>query len=355
MIDRSSYEPLYVQIRKDIEEQILSGSIKIGDKLMSEAEMLRYYNVGRVTVRAALSELVSSGCLKKEQGLGTYCVAMPKREIRKNVDVLLNMGDTYFIPYFLSGISRVLDATNCNLILHDTLDSMEVIARTLCKIVEHGTDGIILQPYTGSDHPSDACKAAIELCQERKIPFLTIDGKFKGIGLPCVMNDDNLGGLLAASHLIEKGHKRILGLFRNRYKDSSFRVAGYMQAMEEAGLEPCILDADQVTEEEVCELIRQKQITAIMCYNDLLAVEYYHYLSKTGMKIPEDISVVGYDNTELSVTSLPRITSVTHPKDRMGEKAAQFLLAMIAGERLEQERYMFKPNLMERDSVKQFV
>ena len=64
MVDRNSYEPVYRQIIRDIEEQILNGTIKIGDKLMSETEMLKHYNCGRTTIRNALSELVLSGCLK---------------------------------------------------------------------------------------------------------------------------------------------------------------------------------------------------------------------------------------------------------------------------------------------------
>ena len=96
MVDRNSFEPLYFQVKRDIQEQILSGKIKIGDKLMSESEMICYYNVGRVTIRNALAELVSSGCLRKEQGLGTFCVALPRMEDRKNIDVLLNTGDRIF-------------------------------------------------------------------------------------------------------------------------------------------------------------------------------------------------------------------------------------------------------------------
>lgn len=353
MINRNSYEPLYIQIRKDIEEQILNGTIQIGDKLMSESEMLKYYNVGRVTVRTALAELVSSGCLKKEQGLGTFCVALPNRGIRKNIDVLLNMGDTYFIPYILAGISRVFDARNCNLVLHDTIDSMDNIAQMLLKTVERGTDGIIIQPFTGSDAVSEECRNAVRLCEERKIPLITIDGKFRGIDVPCLMNNDDLGGYIATQHLIKKGHTNILGLFREKFKDSSFRMAGYLHAMKDGGLTSFVMDADKNSFEEVMTAVREKQITAIVFYNDYLAVDYYHKLDSQGIKVGEDISVIGYDNTDLSVTSLPKLTSVTHPKDIMGEKAAQFLLDMIDGKETVPRRYIFEPEIVERDSVKQ--
>ena len=78
MIDRKSFEPMYQQIKRDIEQQILSGQIKIGDKLMSETEMLEHYHVARMTVRAALTELVNNGCLAKER-VASLCRGRQKR------------------------------------------------------------------------------------------------------------------------------------------------------------------------------------------------------------------------------------------------------------------------------------
>lgn len=352
MVDRSSYEPLYRQIKRDIEEQILNGTIKIGDKLMSETEMLKHYNCGRTTIRNALAELVHSGCLRKEQGFGTFCAAIPKREVPKNIDVFLNTADTYFIPYILSGISRVLDERNCNLILHDTLDSMDNIAQTLVQVLDRGTDGVIIQPYTGPEEISANCRAAIAQCAEMDIPLITIDGKFKGMDTACIMNNDDLGGLMATEHLIQMGHRNILGLFRNRYKDSAFRSAGYQEAMVKAGLTPRILDADTADRSDWIRYIRAEQITAIVCYNDPLAVECYHALNNAGLRICDDVSVVGYDNTELSTTALPKITSITHPKDVMGEQAATFLLDWLEGRAEPPYHFMFQPHLIQRDSVR---
>ena len=352
MIDRKSYEPLYVQVRKDIEDKILEGHIKIGDKLMSEAEMIRYYNVGRMTIRAALSELVSSGCVKKEQGLGTFCVALPKREISKKIDVLLNMLDTYFVPYFLTGISRVLDDRNCDMVCHDTMDSQANIVRLLNLIMARGTDGILLQSYTGTDEVTEEYAAAIKLCQAMKIPLVTIGGKVKGIDTPCVMHDNNRGAYVATQHALEMGHKKILGLFQGRYKDAKFRAEGYVQAMTEAGLNPCVLDAAKTDFDDLVKQISAGDVTAIVCYNDYLAVKLYRKFEKVGIEVGEDVSIIGYDDTELSTCSIPALTSITHPKDVMGERATQMLMTLVDGKALLQERHMFEPELVKRNSVK---
>lgn len=352
MLDKTSFEPLYQQIKRDIEEKIIAGTIQQGEKLMSESEMVQHYKVGRATVRMALSELVSSGYLRKEKGLGTFCNAVPVRDQQENIDVILNTSDTYFIPFFLSGISRVLNKRGRKLILHDGMDSMDVMAQTVNQILNRGTDGIILQPYTGAGKISKACREAILRCQSMNVPLITIDGKFKSIDTACIMNNDNRGGKMATSHLIQMGHKNILGLFRFRYKDSAFRAAGYAEAVLEAGLTQYTLDADQTTQDDWIAYIKQNHITAIVCYNDLLAVECYHCLNKEGYKIPDDISIVGYDNTELSVAALPKMTTVTHPKDIMGEQAATFLLDWIDGITHPPYQFCYQPELIQRDSVK---
>ena len=178
MIDRKSFEPMYQQIKRDIEQQILSGEIKIGDKLMSETEMLEHYHVARMTVRAALTELVNNGCLAKERGRGTFCVALPRQE-KKSIDVLLDTGDNYFTPYFLSGISRVLDREGYQLVLNDTRDTVEMFEKLLQQIISRGTSGIIIQPYRRVQDISEELLRELESCQAAGIPVVTIDGKFR--------------------------------------------------------------------------------------------------------------------------------------------------------------------------------
>lgn len=352
MVDRSRHEPLYLQIRLDIEKKIIDGTINVGDKLMSESEMIAYYKVGRVTIRAALAELVSQGILRKEQGLGTFCAKVPQAIEPKCIDVLLDMHNTYFVPYFLSGINRTLKDYNYEIRIHDTEDSTETIATILNRIRINQTDGIILQPYTGREAPTEECVQAVLSCQNDQIPIITIDGKFRGIETPCVMNDDICGGYLAAQHLIQNGHKKILGLFRMRYKDSEFRRVGYEKAMKEAGLEPQLLDADTASSEQIVAAVKEEGITAIVCYNDLLALDCYHLCAKVGLVVGEDISIVGYDNTVLAESTLPQMTSVTHPKESMGVKVAGILLEMMNGTVQNSYRFMYTPNMVERASVK---
>lgn len=352
MIDQKSHMPLYLQVRQDLEQKMLSGEIKIGDKLQSEKEMTAHYKVGRMTIRNALSELVSKGYLKKDQGLGTFCIKIPEQVSSNTIDLLLDMKNVSFIPYFLSGINRVTKSRNCEIRVHDTADSMDTIASLLEEIMNRGTDGVIIQPYTGRDEITPGCKQALELFMKQGIPLVTIDGKFRNVDTPCVMNDDVRGGYIATQHLISMGHKNILGYFRERYKDSSFRANGYDQAMQEAELTPRHLNADTTEPEQLVAYLRDNGITAMVCYNDNLVIDCYHIFDKYGLKIGEDISIVGYDDTEFAVSVLPPFTSVTHPKDVMGETTANILLKMIEADELKYYRHVFSPSLIERASVR---
>jgi len=351
MIDRSSYEPMYKQIRRDIEDKILSGQIKIGDKLMSENEMLNHYQVARMTVRAALNELVSSGCVAKERGRGTFCVSMPKKERKKKIDVLLDVDNVYFMPYFVNGISSVLQENDYHLMLHDTNGDMEMMERILRELLEEGTEGILVQPYIGTEALSEGLIAVLQACMDGKIPLVTLDGKFTGFDFAGFMTDDVTGGDLAARHLIDMGHRKIFGVFRNCIKDSTFRCQGYLQAMQRRQLPTTVLDGDGDYEKPLLDAVREGRCTAIVCYNDYLAVECYHLFTRNAIRIPEDVSVVGYDDTELSATAIPKITSVTHPKNIMGEEAARCLMEMIRENQMTYVRKLYQPELAQRDSV----
>lgn len=352
MVDRNSYEPLYQQIKRDIEEQILSGKIQIGDKLMSESEMLSCYSVGRMTVRAALAAMVSNGCLKKERGRGTYVIAKPKQAARFNIDVLVNTSDADFIPYFLTGISRALDKHDCNILLHNTMDSLDTIESILALVLQRGSNGILLQPETSLNNTTPNLRELLNACTEADIPIVTMDGKIRDMDVIGFMTDDVLGGRLAAQCLIDLGHRNIVGLFRNQFRDSSFRARGYSEAMKDAGLTPQLIDADSEYQAELCDLIQSGSITGIVCYNDYLVAECYHSFLEQGIRVPQDVSVVGYDDTETAMSTIPRITSITHPKDHMGEDAANCLMQLIHKEPISTRLHLYTPTLVTRASTR---
>ena len=351
MIDRNSMEPLYVQVKNHIITSIENGELKIGDKLMSENEMLKFYGVGRVTIRNALSELVAEGCLRKEQGLGTFVMAYPKRAKRLNIDVLLDAGDTYFAPaYMLKGISPVLEQNNCNLLMHDTKHDNHHIVQLLENILDRGTDGVLVAPVSRS-WSSQEMIDVLNRYKRAEIPVVVMLGKMPCDSVISLNIDDEYGTEIATRYLLECGHRKILGLFHEKDRNPARRVQGFRRAFRD------VPDAEvyEITEPNwaagVMELVRNRKITAIQCYNDHIAVECLRLLVENGIRVPQDISLVGFDDSEIAQNSIPRLTTMTHPKDHLGRAAAEAVLRQIRNPQEKLEDVTYRPGLVIRQSV----
>ena len=356
MIDRTGSEPLYLQVKNDIIAQIENGTIKIGDKLMSENEMMQHYNVGRVTIRNALSELAVLGCLKKEQGLGTFCVAKPTVAKRLNIDVILSCADTYLVPFLLSGINRELEKDGCNLLLHDSKNSCQCIETILQKILERGTNGLILQ-YTNADDDCGSSLPSLELFKQLGIPVVSVCGEMAA-GIATLAIDDRYGAKVAAQYLLDCGHRRILGLFpvedygaEKRYSS----IANTIEKQPEAIFH--VMRTANLTHsaDEIARVVHRQRISAVICYNDFYAVQCMHILQEHGFRIPEDISIIGFDDTTLSTSAVPQLTTISHPKDHMGRDAARTLLQLISGSISGSSKTTYRPELVIRQSVLESV
>lgn len=352
MRDRNGQDPLYIQVRNDILEKIANDTIKIGDKLMSENEMMQFYNVGRVTIRNALSTLTAMGCLKKEQGLGTFCIAKPNLTKRKNIDVLLDCNDTYLATSLLAGINRVLENEACDLLLHDTKDSPENTDRLLHNILQRGTDGVIVK-YPNRDNGSQMSLDTLDIFNQLGIPVVCVCGELPNAWANLKI-DDRYGAKIAAQYLLDCGHRRILGIFPRedygvderynsirtvieRHPESLFHVIQTQQIVENA--------------DEIVRLAHRQRISAVICYNDFYAVQCMHILQESGYRIPEDISIIGFDDSTLSTSAVPQLTTISHPKDHMGSDAARTLLQRIQGSLTNNSRTIYRPELVIRQSV----
>lgn len=361
MIDRNSHDPLYIQVKNHIVSEIESGRIRIGDKLMSEPEMQKFYGVARPTIRAALSELVMDGCLRKEHGLGTFCVAYPKKGKTINVDVIVDQKNTYFTPYLLSGISRVFEVNNCTLRLHSVPATMTEAAALLHKIMSHDTDGVILQHIPPCPEGQDAFDFAMQQYQAARIPVIILLGSTPSKRcsdtqlLTSITIDEEYGAKVSARYLLDCGHRRIAALSSPDYALSSVekRLSGFRSAVNQVSdAEPYEWTVPANGPESLLPLLREKQITAVQCYNDELAIAFLQMLVKNGIRVPQDISLVGFDDTDLSRSCMPQLTTVTHPKDQLGIEAANLMLRWIRHSPEPQEDVIYRPGLVIRQSVR---
>jgi LacI family transcriptional regulator len=192
------------------------------------------------------------------------------------------------------------------------------------------------------------------------IPIVYLYQYTRDIAVPCVLPDDLGGGLLGTRHLLTLGHKRI-GLINgpSHYEATHLRLRGYRQALEEAGLsfDPALVRAGKWYESSGYQLAHELMALnqppdAIFCMSDSLAAGALDALRELGIRVPQDISLVGFDNRHFSAHQRPPLTTVALPLYEMGVLAGKLLLKAIREGTEQAEQHLVPCYLVERESCR---
>ncbi|MFP4015781.1 MAG: substrate-binding domain-containing protein [Halanaerobiales bacterium] len=365
-LDNSSYLPKYLQVKNLILKSIENGIIKPGDKVPSENELKEQYNVSRHTVRKALELLEREGLLDKRQGIGTFYQGR-KQPSSKNIGFISISLYDYIFADILSGIDNILHQNDYQVILGNSQDSIEREGVILGQFLDKNIDGLIIEPAKSAHTQPNT--SLLDQFIKRNIPVVVLDSLYSGKDYNSVVVDDQKGGFLATDYLIEMGHIRIAMVYKSAHSPAQDRLQGYKRALKEANISICseLIKPYQNSEFEhpekfdgeirtICQelLDLDKPPTAIFCFNDQTAVLMKEILSEQGIDVPEDISLIGFDNSEMVRLNTISISSVSHPRKKSGEKAAEIILDQIDKKIANKGiKEVFQPILFKRNSVKQ--
>ena len=350
--------PKYEMVRNYIKNLLVSGSILHGEKLPSEYALMNKFNVSRHTVRKAFAELTNTGFIFKKQGMGTFSNFRSNEKPKQIIAVLSTFISSFVFPSIIAGIEQVLSDEGYMMLLSNTNNTKEKEAQLLTNTLEHNVIGMIVEPVK-----SALGNANVKLYNEirkRNIKTVFINAVYEDFSSPYVLLDDVRGGFIATEYLIQLGHRKIAGLMKTDDKQGVNRLSGMMSAMQTYNIPPNpdfieVFDTDGMYEAPyiiVRSLMRKKdRPTAIVCYNDQYALMAIQAIHDSGLSIPEDISVVGYDDSLDMMPGNVKLTTVLHPKKEMGQQAARFLVGMLSG-RLEFPQKMYQPELIVRGSCK---
>lgn len=370
MDTNSNNKHLYQQIRDDIIARIKDGEISPGDKLGTEKKLSESYNVSRPTIRQALKELEELGLIERLLGKGTFVkstVIDDQRELKNMITVIIPVLSTVFVADIITGAQKIFDREGYSTELLITNNSIEKEKKYLQKIAEEETAGVILHPTQARYY-----NPAIINVLESNTPLIMTGRYYEHIECNYVVADNYKGSYQATQYLIDRGHVKIGMVSKKPLIKTSLlnRISGYKNCLSDNDLvinRNMILDnleypsslyskskkRDKESLEQRLEkfLRENNDMTAVIALNDTLGAEVVMTAKKMNVKVPEELSVIGFDNIEISSRIEPKLTTVDWSRENIGKTAAEELVKLIEKQKMPPVNKTLSVNLIERESV----
>lgn len=365
-IDVKNPTPKYLQLKEILKQYFENEQYNAGQKLPSENELISRFDVSRNTVRQALAELVNEGFVYKKHGSGSFFSG--KYGNQENTSFLIGV-ITPFISYYIyppiiQGIDDIAHEHNYNIILGSSRGAQEKEIVCLEQLLAKDIDGLLIEPAGGFQDIKES--RVFTVLKELSIPVMYLNWVIHDSDASFVSVNDFEGGRRAAEYLIESGHTRIACVYPDDHVPGIQRYKGYRKALktheiayvselDRAGTIFRWNDADYIAMlvKELLDLEENRRPTAIFFFNDSAALQGYQVVREAGLQIPNDMSIIGFDDSELATVADPALTSMSHPKYQIGKWAAEFLFEKIRskGPNTPAKQVIINPTIVLRDSV----
>ena len=313
-------------------------------RLPTEAALCQKYGVSRQTVRKALSVLEEEHLIEKRRGSGSYSTGLSGKAERDTVAILICSDTEYIYPGLLTDLRNGLQEAGFSCTVHVTDNRISGEREILQHLLEHPVRGIL----------SEGCKTAFptpnhdlyDRLVQKGSSILFFHGNYSNLSdYPSIKDDNYEGGCYLGKYLVSLGHKRIAGIFKRDDIQGIERCFGLFSALRDENISfceesSCFFDTSQLAALQKKQdtgflsdfILKQlKNSTAVVCYNDEIAYWLIKELSYKNLRVPEDISVICFDNSYLSELSSVQITSLSHKSHEMGTVAAQMLIKLMKG------------------------
>lgn len=325
-----------------------------GDKLPSRPVLSRRLDASRATIDKAIWELTEEGILESRFGSGTYVARRlegVKRNLRNWCMIAPDTGEAIYMKIISSVVNEARER-NTNVILCNSEHNTEKQSEYIKRMLMAGIDGFIIVPVMTRNVLEN-----VELYKNltaSQIPFVFCNRDVDGVMAPIVKSNDFYGSYMATLHLLDHGYNHIAFLARNRYRTSVDRCQGYISALQSRGVEIVrkrIILLEDSTYEDCYEkfsnlLTSDTPVDAVVCFNDLIAQEAMRAVKNAGLRISDDIGIIGYDAIISEAYKIP-LTTVSYRAEDIGRMAAQVLDKMI--EKKERDAfgyYLVEPSIV---------
>lgn len=366
----STPAPLHVRLRDGIEAQILDNIIPAGEKLPSERVIQEELALSRATVRNALRALTDAGYLQSMPGSGTFVLARQPALTRLGlVGVVVSRPNFHFFyPELVAEFSNRMKQAGYSVLLSMHNDRADLFAQIEREFLSQGVRAMaITLPRHGNMEQVDALLREL---RQANIPVVLIGRHSQRfLNMDCVAVDNRQIGYEATRYLLAQGHQAIVHFGFRDYSTGEGRFEGYAQAMQEQGLQPRMIEMNEVLPASEGNFPQNEHLaapayqaahqlwsqqnapTAAFCFNDVVAMGIYKSLRDLSLRIPQDVSLISVDNLITVQHFEVPLTTFALPGDEIGRRSANLLLDRLAGSHLPPQLHLLPAPLIERDSV----
>lgn len=363
---KSTGVPLHIQISGQLDERIQAGAYRKEVLFPTEFALMEEFQVSRGTLRKALKILEDRGFLVRKPGIGTFVTDpnedLPHEDRMNLVGIAIPNRVDQLSHNIMAGAETVLRRDGFGLIYGNLEDHLEKEKALIRRMRAQKVSGIILFPIGGDEEARTIAEVA------RSLPFVVVDRDLPNFKGSSVMADHYQGSYMGVEYLINLGHRRI-GIVSHLSEASSIkeRIQGYVDAMREHGLIPLYPVNTHVTithppnllpdcsENEMYEirqmLTAEERPSAIFCVNDNIASGVMRLALRLGLRVPEDMSILGFDNSQFSQLTPVPLSSVAQDGVAIGERAAELLLRHIRNPLEKPQKVLLNTHLVERQST----
>jgi DNA-binding LacI/PurR family transcriptional regulator len=362
VVEISDRGPRYRQIYEALEQDIRSGRWKSGERLPSEADLVRAFGASRITVGRALRDLKLAGLVTRRAGSGTYVEASARNPHALSFGLLIpDLGDTEIFEAICQGMTVSPLAREHALLWGSNSggQAKEERAWDLCRqYIERKVAGVFFAPLELTPAKDAVNRRIAQALDDARIPVVLLDrplGPYPERGHhDLVALDNRRAGYVAAEHLLGRHARRIAFVgVPHAAASVDARAAGYREALFDHGapFEPHFVQRiDPGDAAGVRTLMDQLRPDAVVCANDRTAARLMRTLLDLGYELPDQLRLVGVDDLEYAALLPVPLTTIRQPTRHIGAAALAAMLDRVAGSDLPTRDILLQGTLVVRQS-----
>ncbi|MBB6732353.1 GntR family transcriptional regulator [Cohnella zeiphila] len=373
--------PLYQKIQDYLRDLIETDGLKEGDRIPTEKELMERFNVSKITVVNALTGLANEKIITRVPGRGSFVSGQaPVQESQEappaavgqadrqggpavrtgTIGLIMPSIDDYFASRLIAGVQKVLLENGYRTVILLSNSSLRLEQEAIDLLMEIGAEGMLIFPVDEEQYNERILSMKLN-----GYPFVLIDRYLPGVETHYIAADGRLGTRLAVEYLWDLGHREIAICSDSPMQTITVqeRIDGYMGALKDKGalINPAHIitgffvdSLKEVDSHPLYRYIRNGMATAYIALNGRLGVQIHQMARKAGLSVPEDVSIVSFDDPTSIVEDFSIFTHIKQFEYDMGGQAATQLLEIIRngeGSGGSYRKTLIKPELVVRQTT----